>query len=88
MAALRAAGAEFAGDDDLYFIRRLYPGSGQRSGGAWSWSLDYNEAHDRDVSIRAVAFNTGSQWPVTELLKDGLKIENHEIGYVVLPKWY
>ncbi len=84
MAALRAAGADLQGDDDLYFIQRLYPGAGQRSGGAWAWSLGYPSYLENN--IRAVAMNVGSQWPVTYLLKKGLTIDNNGIGYVAHPK--
>jgi hypothetical protein len=49
-------------------------------------ALGYPDWISDSQSIRAVAMNTGSQWPVTFLLKKGLTISNEGIGYVVLPK--
>ena len=87
VAALRAAGADLEGDDAMYVIRRLYPGAGWRSGGAWSWSLEY-PTWVGESAISAVAANTGSIWPVKDLLKHGLTVDADGIGYKVHQKGY
>lgn len=84
--ALREAGADLPGDDGLYFIRRLYPSRGWRSGGAWVWSLDYPAWIGDSQRIRAVAQNVGSLWTVTHLMKTGVVITPQGIGYIVDPK--
>lgn len=49
-------------------LMRLYPGYWQRSAGAWSWCVDYKYTEDKYRPD-----NTGSQWPMTELLRHHAK---------------
>lgn len=87
VALLRAAGADLEGDDAMYAIHRLRPGAGQRSGGAWSWCLEY-PTWVGESRISAVAANTGSIWPVKDLIKHGLTVDADGIGYKVHRQGY
>jgi hypothetical protein len=71
VAQLQADGQDLGshGPDDFH-IHRTGAGHWQRSAGAWSWSLDLNEA-DYDPKTRPADF--GSQWPVSVLLRPEAK---------------
>lgn len=64
VAKLVAQGVELPGDQEDYVIRRTGAGSGQKSGGAWVWTLDYIGYSDRDKA-RARAWSIGSCWPAS-----------------------
>lgn len=64
-------------DPELFFIRRLNPGSGDRSAGAWVWALEAISGTDRETA--RMGADIGSQWPATEVVK-GFVIEVSQWG--------
>lgn len=57
---------DLPGDREDYVLHRTGAGRGQKSGGAWTWTLDYIGYADRQ-NARAMAFSIGSQWPASKL---------------------
>ena len=60
----RMAGRPFPGGVENAYIRRLRPGAGDRSRGAWSWMLGQVEMVDNQAPW------LGSQWPAREAVRN------------------